>query len=149
MELIRDVGTWVRLKIAGYQFPALEDVPYDSNWLVIEGHVSIEGRAWQFSDSCLLTYEVAGLAHWLERHAVGGMIGDELFFTEPNLGIRRVSPHALRVYFALESRAPWAPIEHADWEDYFVEVPIDRAMLERAALALRDGLRSFPQRTAE
>jgi hypothetical protein len=149
IELVRDAENWVRLKIAGYQFPELADAPYDSNWLIVEGRVSIDDRLWEFRDPCLLTYEAASFAHWLERHAVGGMVGDELFFTEPNLSVRRVSDGSFRVYFAFECKPPWAPAEGAGWEDYFVEAPTDRAMLQAAANAFREALKLYPQRTPE
>jgi len=141
-------GDGVELSVVGYQFPDLPNVPYDSNWLVIEGTASIGGQSWTFRDACLLTYEVAALAHWLERHGAGGMIDDELSFLEPNLSVRRVSAGAIRMFFALECAPPWsAPGE--DWEAYFVEAPVDKEAFQAAALALRDALRSWPQRTAE
>jgi sugar lactone lactonase YvrE len=97
----------VELHIAGYQFPDLAAVEYDSNWLTIEGQVRHPRGRWSFRDPCLLTSEVSRLATWLDALAQGKPESDEIGFIEPNLSFRVVRSAAfavLRVYFELEAR---------------------------------------------
>jgi hypothetical protein len=44
MRLLANDGSFLELTVAGYQFPHLEGVPYDSNWLIIAGHAALAGR---------------------------------------------------------------------------------------------------------
>lgn len=77
-------GQSVELYVAGYQFPDLPTVEYDSNWLRIEGQVSHPQGQWSFQDPCLLTYEVSRLADWLDALVEDQPKSDEIGFIEPN-----------------------------------------------------------------
>ncbi len=87
MRLLADDGTSLELNVVGYQFPQLVGVPYDSNWLIIAGHVALGGREWKFRDPCLLTNEVLALAEWFEARSKASN-DDEFGFIEPNLSFK-------------------------------------------------------------
>ena len=62
-------GQSVTLTLEGYQFPHLTTADYDSNWLNVCIDACHPRGAWQASDACLLTYEVARLADWCRTTA--------------------------------------------------------------------------------
>jgi len=92
MKLCAADGTAFELTILGYQFPELASEQYDSNWLVIRIHVDHPSGSWEARDPCLLSYEVAELADWLEAVAQGEPARREMSFMEPNLEFR-LHPH--------------------------------------------------------
>lgn len=143
MRLSAPNGDFVRLRIAGYEFPDAAEALYDSNWLIIEGEAQVAGRAWRFRDPSLLTYEAAELAVWLDGQAGGGEPGDEIGFIEPNLCFVRAAPEMLRTVLWAECKPPWAS---AYGPECFVETPAEPALLRAAAASLRDALLRFPQR---
>ena len=102
----KEVGQSFVMHIAGYQSPQIATEPYDSNWLVISGSVVHPTGTWHFRDPCLLTYEAARLADWLESIAAGNTLPKECCFTEPNLSFETIvnkEQPMLRIYFELES----------------------------------------------
>jgi hypothetical protein len=142
-------GQSVELHIAGYQFPDLPTVEYDSNWLRIEGQVSHPQGHWSFQDPCLVTHEVSRLADWLHALAEDRPNNDEIGFIEPNLSFRIVrSPDSvvLRVYFELEARPHWVATPSAGLGDLWVEFPVRELELRQAARSLRQELAIYPQR---
>jgi hypothetical protein len=139
--------SWFELAILGYQFPKIKNDAWDSNWLIIEGHVSLSGRDWHFRDSCLTTFEVLQLAQWLDAVATGSAAAASCGFTEPNLQFERQSASTIRVSFALESAPPWAHPDD-DWEKHGFEIPIS-PMLAIAAEQLRKQLVPFPERARD
>jgi hypothetical protein len=143
-------GQSVELHIAGYQFPDLPTVDYDSNWLRIEGQVSHPQGQWSFQDPCLLTHEVSHLADWLDALADDRTNNDEIGFIEPNLSFRIVrSPGSavLRIYFELEARPNWVTTPSAGLGDLWVEFPVRELDPRQAARSLRQELAIYPQRT--
>jgi hypothetical protein len=133
------------LRIAGYQFPGDATSDYDSNWLVVEGSVRHLRGKWRFRDPCLLTYEVARLAGWLEAVAAGTEPEPWCGFIEPNLSFEVAGAglgRMLRVSFALEARPRWAGAD----EDVSVEFPLSTLDLGPAVASLRAQLREYPQR---
>lgn len=136
------------LTILGYQFPELAAESYDSNWLRVRAAVRHPRGSWTAHDPCLLTYEAARLAEWLEAVAVGAAADAEVSFLEPSLAfaLREGSQGRLvvRAYFQFEFRPPWAVDLH---EAAVLDVPADADTLHSAASALRVQLRAFPQRT--
>ena len=61
----------LELNIVGYEFPGLENVPYDSDWLYITIRVEHPCGSWTSTDLSLLTDEVERLTEWLEAVADG------------------------------------------------------------------------------
>ena len=149
MKLVRGDGQSIELRIAGYEFPEMETEAYDSNWLVVEGFVAHTRGAWRFRDACLLTYEVADLADWLESIARDETIPSECGFIEPVLEFRALvfdGYPVLRIYFELESRPEWAASDGAGKGDLWLELPLGEIDLVCAATELRRQLASYPQR---
>jgi hypothetical protein len=60
------------------------DPKYDSNWLVVAGKVTHSRGSWQFTCACLLTYEAARLASWMDAVADANPRSNTCGFTEPN-----------------------------------------------------------------
>ena len=50
MKLAGKDGQMFEMRIVGYQFPHLETVEYDPNWLIIAGAVIHPNGSWRFSD---------------------------------------------------------------------------------------------------
>jgi hypothetical protein len=135
MRLASKDGQMFEMRIVGYQFPHLETVEYDSNWLIIAGDVIHPNGSWRFSDPCLLTYEGKRLASWMESIAEGEPVESICGFIEPNLQFRAVlgvDLRVLRVYFELEARPKWAP-KRAPKDDLWVEFPVAEVDLRSTA----------------
>jgi hypothetical protein len=111
------------LKIVRYQFSELENDEWDSNWLVISGHVATAERSWKFVDPCMLTMEAHDLANWLAESSTGKPAKERIFFTEPNMSFEFIGADAqsaqLRVYFALESLPPKVDAEIDEFFELF------------------------------
>jgi hypothetical protein len=149
MQLVGPNGA-LELTFLGYQFPHLATEEYDSNWLNIRVRVQHPQGRWSAQDACLLTYEAAALADWLDAVALSREQEAEHGFLEPNLlfQVRTEDPstRVLRVYFELELRPNWAPYDGAPEEDLFLDFPAEPAQLSAAAESLRAQLTRYPQR---
>ncbi len=146
MRLSNHNGDFFGIEISGYQFPAIVDDQWDSNWLIIKGQVSLNGRSWKFQDPCLLTWEVRRLAEWLRLRATGETTKTNLGFVEPNLEIDCPSHQAVRIFFELEARPEWAPCDGAGMMDLFFEMTNDAKQLNVASENLVAQLAKFPIR---
>lgn len=69
MKLKADEYSEFEMSVAGYQFPHIENEPYDSDWLNIQLNVNHPRGSWSKTNACLLTFELVGLAAWLRRIA--------------------------------------------------------------------------------
>src|SRR6185503_445386 len=111
MELKVDNNSFV-MSLVGYQFPGLENVEYDSNWLNVKIAVSYQDGKWSTVDPALLTYEVQSLIDWLR--AVSARKDEErhLVFIEPCLSFHlspdEGEPDKLIIELSHEFRPPWA-----------------------------------------
>jgi hypothetical protein len=132
------------MSIMGYQFPAITDEEWDSDWLVVAGRVSLTRGDWRFRDSCITTFEMVHLADWLEAVSLGIAGPGWCALTEPNLQFDGPKNGAIRVSFALECAPPWAR-RGEDWNKHGFEVPIGPS-LALAADQLRRALVQFPRR---
>lgn len=147
MLLSGDDKNKIELKVIGYQFPQLEHEEYDSDWLRIQIHVTHPRGTWISIDACLLTWETAGLANWLQAIANGQSVDEEESFMEPNLRFHLLDNNAkLRLYFELECRPSWAPSDGAGMDDLWVDLDVDPQQLLNAAESLRADLERFPVR---
>lgn len=136
--------SWFRLSIVQYQFPQIKEDEWDSNWLIIDGHVCIEGKEWRFTDPCLTTFEAMRLADWLDAQAKGNSEKAFCAFTEPNLEFERLSDSVIRVGFSHESSPPWAMQKYGEPE-YGFDVLVGPG-LSIAGERLRLQLTRFPVR---
>ncbi len=148
MKLSEDENTEFELEIIGYQFPHLENEPYDSDWLNITICVKHPHGSWTATDPSLMTDEVQDLIHWLEAIADGQTVSPDCYFTEPNLQFQLPNNDAnkLRVYFDLECRPSWAKSTFKDDDELWVEFSVTPEILRDAAQSLRLQLQKFPTR---
>ncbi len=76
-------GRFVRFNAVSYQYAAIADDEWDSNWLVISLE-AFDGRTrWSRRESALTTFEMAGLASWLRNWATGSSVNSLWDATEP------------------------------------------------------------------
>ena len=137
------------LTLVGYQFPHLASAPWDSNWLQVRVAVQHRRGSWTATDPCLLTYEVAGLADWLEALASGSAADPEQSFLEPCLRFEvQEGPRGqlvLQACFEHELRPPWA--QDLEDENASLTLLTEPDVLRAAAADLRGQLAKYPQRT--
>lgn len=87
MRLENKNGTYLELRIMGYEFPQFSPEEYeeeDANWLEIAIEAADQGRSWQAAAPCLLTWEARDLMDFLCALAEGRQ-PRSLFFQEPYL----------------------------------------------------------------
>ena len=162
--LVSGDGASAEFRPVGYQFgvpPARNaeagesDADWDANWLMIRGEIrTADGRAWQFSEPCLTTWEAGHLSAWLQAAASQDPPGhqDEAVFTEPNLSFvldgRDSERVRIRVRFAHESRPGWLPREASGSGDREYVLPLDvrRSELVEAVQSWDLERRPFPER---
>lgn len=161
MRLQGPQGDSLELRIVNYQFQKLKNEilnrtvsdDYDANWLDIEINACARGRSWKTIEPCLLTWEVSSLAKWLEACAEGKADPLETHFIEPVLKFVVVDQSStsrkLRVYFELESRPSWAPMQHFPDTDLWAELEGGPDELRDWAADLRQQLIGFPIRYVE
>jgi hypothetical protein len=154
MELKALNGHSLVFEIVGYQFPA--ETGDSLNWLMVRTTARVPGKGeWSVTDPSLETHELHWLANWLDAVAEQRIPEQrrELNFTEPNLafGVSQTSlgKTCLRVYFALESRPPWAPCQTTYDRDVYVEFPLDEIDVQRFSRWIREQLVRFPPREPE
>jgi hypothetical protein len=107
--LLSGTTTRVGLTVLGYQYPAITDAEWDSNWLNIQIHAQDERGSWTAIDPCLLTWDLAHLAEWFEAGA-SRQPQQRIDFIEPNLAFEIAAigddDVTARVWFKLECRPP-------------------------------------------
>jgi hypothetical protein len=133
----------------GYQYPAASE-KWDSNWLIIEATVDHPTGSWVAQDPCLLTFEVAELATWLEQRAHGQETEAKKSFIEPVIGFRSTNStpthKRLRVYFGYELSPPWSAGKVWWDNDTWLDFDLTPSELEETATALRQQLTQYPIR---
>jgi hypothetical protein len=132
------------LRLVGYQFPHVTRERYDSNWLIAEGSVKHAGGAWTFRDPCLLTWEAAELAVWLQT-LESQRAEAEISFIEPNISFTWLSGGKLRISFALEAAPPRSQIQEVN-DDFSLLFTIDAQSLQKAGQELSSQLSNYPER---
>jgi hypothetical protein len=153
MMMISTADTQFQLTILGYQFPHRATEPYDSNWLRVRIDAATSDGVWSKSDPCLLTYEAAQVADWLDSLARPGPTAAECSFTEPCLAFELTrhpddhTPHLL-VHCAHELRPPWIHDDSDPEAAVTLVFPLAAIDLTTCAADLREQLRAYPQRAA-
>jgi hypothetical protein len=155
-------GSFIDLRVAGYQFPEARGHgkwrDWDANWLVIRGEVNDGGRNSAFADPCLTTWEARELASWLRGVATGVIPAvpdpddDDVrltVFTEPNIALsvaeRSGTVVRIRVHLSLEARPAWVTGDE-DLFGYFVGLTLPVEDVAAAADEWDAELGSFPGR---
>jgi hypothetical protein len=109
---------------------------------VIEMEVRTERGTWTTDDPGLERNDLRALTRWL-RTLARGRQPKELGFMEPNLRFECLAsgePVQIRVWFEGEARPEWAPYEHWDEQDLWLDLAIPRAELHDAAETLAEEL---------
>lgn len=149
MKITGSDGSSLTLTILGYEFPELEDAPYDSNFLKIQVDVVTPQISWTAIDHCLLTYEVTEIATWFDEIAAGNTVCTPLGLIEPMLDfhiIKEPSKDRLRIYFEGFMRPPRAGSRIIGQMDLWVEFDLEEIDLRTHAQELRLELQRYPQR---
>ena len=136
------------MSLIGYQFPELEDVEYDSNWLNVKIEVSHQRGKWSAVDPALFTYEAQWLIDWLKDLSAGKFDKRHLWFTEPcisfHLSPSAGTPELLVIEFSHKFLPPWAT-EDLD-EEHQIAFSLRSIDLISAARLLENQLQQYPQR---
>lgn len=150
MNLTDGRAITLNLSISGYQFPAAEAEPYDSNWLNVAGKVEHPRGAWSFHDPCLLTYELERLCDWLEDVAASPHTEHEPeYFTEPCLEfsvVRCGGATALRAHLSYDPSPPWITCRSERLDGIDLDFPLAINDLRAVSKTLRGYLSRCPQR---
>lgn len=149
MKFTDDTKTEFELEVVSYQFPQLENEAYDSDWLNIRVTVEHPRGSWSKTDSCLLTFELAGLADWLSKIAEEMPAVSEADFIEPELSFKWIGEgnNCLSIYLDYSLRPEWCPYDGPNQEDeLFVTFAVTADDLRNAAGSLRHQLQKFPVR---
>lgn len=137
------------MKVAGYQFPNLENEPYDSDWLNIYMTANHPRGAWNKTDACLLTFELAHLIEWLNSTADELPENSKVHFMEPELSFEWFGSgkNILRVYLDYGLRPQWSPYHGPnEEEELFMEFHVTPEETKGAASSLSRDLEKFPVR---
>ncbi len=150
------------LGILGYQYPDAAGEPYDANWLSIHVEASGPQGAWTGTDPCLLTYEAARLADWLEAVANGEETSPAISFLEPVLLFRLIDGErtgmadhgkTLRIHFGNLINPSWRQLnkkqEPGSNPDLWLDFPLAETNLAAAASELHQQIKRFPNRAEQ
>lgn len=144
----------LELTIVGYQFPAIRDDVSDSNWLQVRLNVQHPRGNWRRMEPCLTTSDLSALISWFEAIQRMSEIESPLEFMEPNLSFAFIHDNdapAIRVFFELECRPPWAPALDDDVEDdegtVYIDFAVDDVQISANIAALQAQLVRTPYRS--
>lgn len=141
------------LTILAYQYPDAAGEPYDANWLRVGVEAGTSAQTWRGEDACLLTYEAARLAKWLEDVGSQKPAEQGISFLEPALLFHLVGAHAervLRIHFGNLINPIWrAALQAGQSNDLFLDFPLKHANLVEAGEELRRQLRKYPDRAQD
>ncbi len=150
------------LGILGYQYPDAAGEPYDANWLSIHVEASGPQGAWTGTDPCLLTYEAARLADWLDAVANGEDASPAISFLEPVLLFRLIDGERigsadrgkiLRIHFGNLINPSWRQLnikrEPGSNPDLWLDFPLSETNLAAAASELHQQVKRFPDRAEQ
>jgi hypothetical protein len=151
MRFQDEAGTFLEIKIVGYQFPSTNDERWDANWLIVEGSVMHPRGGWTFSDACLTTFELEQLARWFNDVAQSQPNPHDGYFTEPCIELRYVGlpEPAVEVRLACECAPPWLQSRDERLEGVMLKFPIRLNDPREAASSARMYLTRFPERSRE
>jgi hypothetical protein len=159
MRIGKDGEDWIRLGLAGYQFPDAEDVRKRCSWHIVEGKASCPDGAWDFRWQALACDESVRLidwfrmaADWLEPDApTPGWVPAGTDFTEANLSFSvnrdRDGGGLMIVMMNMEFRPPWrAPSRTVDTPTV-LHIPVSPTEVRRAAGEWAAELAKYPDDT--
>ena len=137
-------GESLLLWIAGYEFPDIENQPYDSNWLNVGIEVALSKGKWTAVFPCALTTEIEQLIKWFTAIGLGQNDANWFGFIEPNLGFdfSGTFPGDLRIRFAAEYLPEWA----GKANEASIHVYLDKPALLQIIDSFETMLAEFPTR---
>ena len=135
------------LWIDGYEFPHIENEPYDSNWLNIGIEVQLKQGNWTKIFPCALTTELEQLVQWFIDIGAEKNKTDYFGFIEPNLSfeVSDSTPSVLTIIFSAELRPKWADSN----ERFQLKILLDRATLLQVITSLEAQLEHYPSRSKD
>lgn len=148
MKLQGENGNAFELAVLRYEHPDFTEDLWDANWLVVKGSVSAAQGSWHFLDPCATTFELAGLANWLDAIATKGFEHGEYAFAEPNLvfSCSNDPQPFLSVRFTHESAPGWIWDVEERIAGVTLTFPMSPETARQAAAELRTILVDFPIR---
>lgn len=149
MKLMAGKTTDFEMTVAGYQFPHLANQEYDADWLIVSVQVRHPRGAWNKTDPCLLTWELAELTEWFERIADNNPHHSNIDFMEPELSFEWLGEqrNTLRVHLNYSLRPSWSSYHGPNEEkDFFVEFAVSADDLRTVVTSLRAEIARFPVR---
>ena len=139
------------MTVVGYEFPQSGRQPYDADWLKIRVDVKHPRGDWSKTDACLLTWELAELANWLNTMASPAPNHPQIEFMEPELRFEWSGggENLLRIHLNYSLRPPWSPYHGPNQEeDLVLAFPLNPETLRAAARSLVEETKKFPVRVA-
>lgn len=132
------------LWVDGYEFPELENEPYDANWLNIGIEVQLKQGSWTAIDPCILTTDMERLIKWFTLVGINQHPYDWFVFLEPSLSfeLRGKFPNQMRIHLKYGFKPDWIPLE----EDVYLEILLDETSLLQIINALESMSAEFPTR---
>jgi hypothetical protein len=146
MTLTGTNGSTFSVRIAGYQFPDINDDEDTSNWLNVEVSLEGFGQRWKSVSPSLMTWELEILADWFKDIFRGNNSFDDIGFIEPNLRFRLMKRDEdtlhIRTTLSLECKPSW----WSDADQYTFDLSVDASQIKGAIENLKGQMRHFPQR---
>ena len=146
MKITKSDGSFFKLNIVGYEFPANEHDYWDANWLVLRIRAYSRGRTWLVKNPCLTTFEVERLISWLKNISSNTINGDSPDFLEPvinfQLSVDQKGDKCLKVKCLHPTRRKiMNRVKHL-----VIRFPAKRINFEALIADLQGQLDRFPQR---
>ena len=148
MKLKARSGNAFEAVMLGYEHPNVTEDWWDSNWLIMNGAVATPETSWRFVEPCVTTFELAGLADWLQTLRDGPPASAEYAFAEPNLVFSwsRLPSPVLRVRLAHASAPPGSASDDERVRGVTLDFPIDELNVDGIVGELRNALIEYPIR---
>lgn len=149
MELRGPNSDSFELRVIGYLSGQGSENEREANRLRVYTRATFDGHAWTTIHPVLYTWEVVGLADWLEAMSMAAPSDPAMKFLEPNfwLEVQRWSAESVhfRVYFEREHRPVWLETSGAPGE-VWAELDCSPEELKEWAGDLRQQIEKFPPR---
>jgi hypothetical protein len=148
MKLKARSGNAFEAVMLGYEHPNVTEDWWDSNWLIVNGKAATPQSSWRFVEPCVTTFELAGLADWLQTLRRDAPPSDEYGFAEPNLqfSYSRLPAPTLRVRFAYASAPPDCTDDDQRARGVTLEFPIAELNIDEIVGEVRNAVIEYPIR---
>lgn len=142
-----ETRTEFEFRVAGYQFPEVENDAYDANWLLVNIGVRSPAGSLSKTDPCLLTWEGHWFANWLVDLVSGQSADEELSFLDGNIFFSVLARDDEKVRLVVEFGDELVPPDSKLVGEFFaIALDISIEDLRTAAADWCWGMRLFPIR---